>query len=100
MQRMGTACALALALIAGPAGAETDSTAAAPGAASTEAAVTAAKPAAAAMSPAPAATHASGAARTAGKAATMSGAAQVVVLETAQGTIVIRLRDDAAPRTC
>jgi cyclophilin family peptidyl-prolyl cis-trans isomerase len=95
---MGTACALALALIAGPAGAETDSTAAAPGAASTEAAMTAAKLAAAATTPA-GAKPAAAAARAAGKA-TMTGGAQVVVLETVQGTIVIRLRDDAAPKTC
>ena len=79
MQRMGLASALALALSAGVAGAQTDTAGA--------------KPAASvAAQPAPGAKV--------GKAVAMESGAQVAVLETAQGTIVIRLREDAAPKTC
>ena len=104
MQRMGMACALALAVMAGAAGAQTDSTQAGARADSAQTGAKAAEatmpksehtaePAAAAAA-APKAEHA--------RAAAKSGAAgeQVAVLETAQGTIVIRLREDAAPKTC
>ena len=80
MQRRWMVSALALALAAGVASAQHVSAAAQSG----KSAV--AKPATMA--------------RKTGKAGTMEGGAQAVVLETAQGTIVIRLREDAAPRTC
>ncbi|MBI1798121.1 MAG: peptidylprolyl isomerase [Candidatus Eisenbacteria bacterium] len=68
---MGWTGALMLALMAGAASAGTDSTAAKPATGSS------------------------------GKATTMTGAEEsVAVLETAQGTIVIRMREDAAPKTC
>jgi len=77
MQRRGWASALALILAVGVVGADTDTTA-------TGAAKTAAP---------------AGAGPKAGKAGSME-AAQVAVLETAQGTIVIKFREDAAPKTC
>ena len=84
MLRKVLASALWLAVVTGVAGAQSDSTSAA-----------------AAAKTAPAAHAAPATAAVAGKATKMTTPAGelVAVLETAQGTIVIRLRDDAAPKT-
>ena len=103
MQRMGMACAFALALIAGVAGAETNTTGTAADTAGTPVSTpveAAAKPADDATKPAAAAAKPSAASHATSKPVAAGGGPQVVVLETAQGTIVIRLRDDAAPKTC
>jgi len=78
MRRMWCAGALGLALASGAAFAQTDSSA-------THSATGASSAAAPATSK---------------KAGTMHLSAQAVVLQTAQGTIVIKLMDDAAPKTC
>ena len=80
MLRSCLAGALALAVSVGTAGAQTDSTMGAKsGAAATP----------------------DTAKKTAGKAATgMEHGEQVVLLDTAQGPIAIKMRDDAAPKTC
>jgi len=78
MRRMWCAGALGLAVASGAAFAQTDSSA-------THSATGASSAAAPATSK---------------KAGTMHSSAQAVVLQTAQGTIVIKLMDDAAPKTC
>jgi cyclophilin family peptidyl-prolyl cis-trans isomerase len=82
MQRKWLAFAVALALTAGARGAQADSTTTTAGAPAT------AKPA--------------GKPAKEGKASAMTTgvSAAAVVMETAQGNIVIKLREDAAPKTC